>query len=315
MIWLFFIALFLVLLIVVYNSVPWAERKALFYPTKNRRWEPQTSYDNVYIDVKNPTKVYHRKPNSKNREYINGWFFNEFPGNTCICYSHGNSGNIKDRKYIVDVCRKFKLNLFVFDYRGYGDSSGEPSKRNLRQDGEAAYKYLTKYNHINPRKIIVWGESLGGYVAVWIASKFRCKSLILLSTFSGLDDAINNYFASGMGKSLAHGYSSLVSLRYDIMPSRKYLHKVRCPVAIVHSTEDDIIPYRCAKINYDSVSHDSKILIPIKGGHSAPEMTIDDLTDLFNFCNIQLPVYSEVSVENMLDEIRTVAEKNHNFMD
>lgn len=315
MIWLFFIALFLVLLIVVYNSVPWAERKALFYPSKKHRWEPKSEYENVYIDVKNPNKVYHRRPNKKRcDEYIHGWFFNQFPGRTTVLYSHGNSGNLADREYIINICKQFEINLFLFDYRGFGKSSGEPCKRNLKKDGEVAYKYLTEYHNINSKDIIVWGESLGGYTAVWIASKYPCKSLILLSTFSGLDDAVNNYFESGLAKSIARGYTSLVSLRYDIMPSRHYIAKAKCPVAIIHSTDDDVIPYKCAKINYDNVSHKSRLLIPIKGGHSSPDITVENLIDLFTFCDIPLPSYSRVEIEEMLEDVRTVASRHNNFI-
>jgi len=316
-IWLFFIALFLVLLIVVYNSVPWAEKKGLFYPSKNHRWQPELSYDNVYINVKNTNDVYHKIPKNKYcTDYIHGWHFNQFPGHKTLMFCHGNSGNISHRSYIIDICRQFELNLFIFDYRGFGNSSGEPSKKNLKKDGEAAYRYLTEYNGIEANEIVIWGESLGGFVAVWTASKFPCRSLILLSTFSGLDDAITNYFKSGIKRSLAYGYSSLVSLRYDIMPNRKYIGKVKCPVAILHSTDDDIIPYKCAKINYDSVDHKSKVLIPIKGKHSSPVITTEDLTNLFMFCDIPLPVYSRVcDVDSMLEDIKTVAERHHNFMD
>ena len=317
MIWLFFIALFLVLLIVVYNSVPWAERKALFYPSKYHRWKPEASYDNVYIDVNNPSNVYHKVPKKHQcNDYIHAWHFNQFPGHKSIIFCHGNSGNISHRSYIIDICRQFELNLFIFDYRGFGKSSGEPSKKNLKKDGEAAYKYMTDCANIESGDIVVWGESLGGFVAVWIASKFSCRSLILLSTFSGLDDAINNYFDPGLKRSLAYGYSSLVSMRYDVMPSRKYIGKVKCPVAILHSKEDDIIPYKCAKINYDSVRHNSKVLIPIKGGHASPVITNEDLSNLFMFCDIPLPIYSRVcDVDEILEDIKTVAERHHNFMD
>ena len=173
--------------------------------------------------------------------------------------SKGKEVDISHRSYIADICNKFELNLFIFDYRGFGYSSGEPTKKNLKKDGEVGYKFLTEYSGLDPDDIVVWGESLGGFVAIWTASKYPCRSLILLSTFSGLDDAITNYFETGVKRSLAYSYSSLVSMRYDVMPSRHYISKVRCPVAILHSPDDDIIPYKCAKILYNSVKHNSKV--------------------------------------------------------
>ncbi len=146
MIALFFIALFLVLLIVVYNSVPWAENKVLFLPNKKTVWTPSIKYNNVYIDIKNPANIYYHKPSEdKCDSYIHGWYFNNYnEGHKTVLFCHGNSLNISYRQYIVDICQQLELNLLIFDYRGFGKSSGKPSKHNLRQDGAAAYKYLTE---------------------------------------------------------------------------------------------------------------------------------------------------------------------------
>jgi len=315
-IWLLFIAIFLVLLIVVYNSVPWAEDKVLFYPSKKSHWKPDISHESVYINIKDPEKVHYTRPQKGKHQYIHGWYFNNFPGHKTIMFCHGNSGNISHRQYIVAFCQQFELNLLIFDYRGFGRSSGIPTKRNLKKDGEAAYKYLTEYHDINYKNIIIWGESLGGFVATWTASKYKCRSLILLSTFSGLDDAITNYFDPGIKQSLAYGYTSLVSLRYDIMASRNNIRRVRCPVAIMHSVDDDIIPYKCAKIMHKNVTHNSKILIPIKGGHSSPVISGNELEKLFMFCDIPLPFYDQkCDIDGMLKNLETVAARYHNFMD
>ena len=317
MFWLLLIAIMLVLLIVVYGSVPWAENKALFFPSKKCHWKPDIPYQNVYIDVKNPDIVYKKRPKKEcKKRYINGWYFNNYPGHKTVMFCHGNSGNISHRSYIVDICRQFELNLFIFDYRGFGQSCGKPSKRYLRKDGETAYKFLTGYCGLEGEDIVVWGESLGGVAATWTASRFKCRSLILLCSFSGLDDAITNYFNPGVGQTLAYGCASLASMRYDIMPNRDYIKKVKCPVAVLHSKKDDIIPYECAKILYENVSHNSKVLITIKGGHSSPDISKEQLNKLFMFCDIPLPFYERTcDVDGMLDELQNVAEKHHNFID
>ena len=317
MFWLLLIAIVFVILIVVYNSVPWAENKVLFYPSKKFHWKPDVSYQDVYIDIDNPNIVYNTRPKKEcKRRYINGWHFNNYPGSNTVMYCHGNTLNISHRSYIVDICCQFELNLFIFDYRGFGKSSGKPSKRYVRKDGETAYKFLTQHCGIEGENIIIWGESLGGYCATWVASRFPSRSLILLCSFSGLDDAITYYFDSGLGQSLASLYSSMASMRYDIMPNRKYIKRVKCPVAIMHSKEDDIIPYECAKILYKNVSHDSKVLITIKGGHSSPLIDKEQLNKLFMFCDISLPFYDKsCDINGMLEELRTVAEKHHNFID
>nr|QBK91458.1 MAG: fermentation-respiration switch protein [Pithovirus LCPAC302] len=313
MFWLLLIAIFLVLLIVVFSSVPWAERKCLFYPSKKNHWKPDIPYHDVYIDIKDPKNVYHRP---KGDNYIHGWHFDNFPGNKTVLYCHGNSGNISHRSYIANICQKFELNLFLFDYRGFGKSSGTPSKYRLRKDGEAAYKYITDYCGIKYKDIIIWGESLGGNVAIWTASKFKCRSLILLCTFSGLDDAIKYTFDGGVSKSLAHGFATMASMRYDIMPNRKYIRRVRCPVVIMHSKTDDIIPYDCAKILYKNIRHKSKELITIKGKHSSPDISREQFRKIFQFCDIDMSLYeNKHNIDEILKDIRTVAKRYHNFID
>ena len=316
MFWLLLIAIFLVIILVVYISIPWAENKFLFCPSNKTSWRPDIPYENVYIDIKNPSLVHHMSSKHGCNKYIHGWHFNNFPGHKTVMFCHGNSGNISYRKYIVDICQKFNLNLLIFDYRGFGRSSGKPSKHNLKQDGTAAYKYLTEYCDVDPYDLIICGESLGGVPAISTASKYPCRSLILLSTFSGLGDAATYYFNQGVSRSLAYGFSSLASLRFDLVSTKNYMKKVKCPVAILHSTEDNIIPYKCAKILYKSIKHRSKVLIPIHGKHSAPDISKEALNKLFMFCDVSLPGYEKVcDVDWVLKDLQTVAERYHNFID
>ena len=307
MLLLLIISIILVLLVMVYLSVPWAENKVLFFPTKKHHWKPNIPYENVYIKV--DKNSYKSKPNK-----IHGWYFNNFPGHKTVMFCHGNSGNISNRGYIINICQKFQLNLLIFDYRGFGKSEGKPSKKNLKKDGEAVYKFLVDQG-IKPSNIIIWGESLGGYVAIWTASKYRCRSLLLLCTFSGLDDTIVNYCESTIAKGTAELYTSLVSLRYDLMLSRDNIKHVKCPIIIMHSKSDDVIPYQCAKILYKNISHNSKTLITIKGKHSSPIISEENLNKMFMYCDIPLPFYkTKCDIKGMLHHVETVAAKNNNFI-
>lgn len=311
MFWLFFIALILVILIIVYTSIPYMENKVLFYPSKKHFYSPDISYKDVYINVRNHKVKYHEP--CKNYKYIHGWHFNNFPGNKTILFCHGNTGNITHRRYIIDMCHKLKLNLFMFDYRGYGQSSGNPSKSNLKQDGKNAYLYLKNKCKVRPKKIIVWGESLGGVAAVNIAAKFKCKALLLLSTFSSLDDIANFYFDDHAYKPLISGATMLSNLRYNHLPNKQTIKKVKCPVVIMHSKNDNLIPYKCAKQLYNNIHHDKKKLITIDGHHSGPIINNNDLNDLFSYCDID-KISKKIS-KPMLKRIKTYAEENNHFID
>ena len=315
----FILTLGLILFVLFYNILIWSEEKILFYPTRKMTYKPNISYDNLYINSYDVNDVCRGEKSEKYKDprysYVNAWHFNNFKGRKTVIFCHGNSGNISHRKYIIDICQQFKLNLIIFDYRGFGKSSGIPSKDNVKNDGETVYKYLRQYE--KPKNIIVWGESLGGIAAVRIASKYKCRSLILLSTFSGLDDAIIYTQEKDSAKrSMARLVAYMASWKLDVLPSRDVIKHVKCPVAIMHSKDDDMIPYKCAKILYRNVTHYSRVLIPIKGTHSSPIITQEQLNQLFMFCDLALPEYRhKCDIDGLLKELETVAEKHHLFMD
>ena len=311
----FFIILVL-LLILIYNIINQNESKALYFPSKRRVWKPKVNYKSVYINVNDSYDVvYDRKDRKKNAEYISGWHFDNFKNAKTIMFCHGNTGNITNRKYIIDICTKFKLNLFVFDYRGFGESSSHPNKLALREDGELAYEYLHHTCKIPNRKIIIWGESLGGLPAAYAASKFNCGGLILICTFSSLDEILTYRF-EGTSKAAAEFLTTLLSYKIDMIPVKNYLVDVRCPVAIVHSSKDEMIPYACSWINYHSIKHSNKLHIRIKGRHASPDIKSDQLREIFEFCELSLDdLSSDVNISDMLENLRTVAERYNNFMD
>lgn len=315
--WVIIFIMVILIFVVGLNIIMWGEDKILFYPSHKQVWKPKQKYDDVYINVKNPHDSCRSYDKRSRQSYVHAWHFNNFPGRKTIIYMHGNTGNISHRGYIIDICKQFELNLLIFDYRGFGKSSGIPCKDYLRADGEAAYKYLHKVVGVRSDDIIIWGESLGGIVAVWTASKFKCRSLILLCTFSSLDDAIIERWEKGeSGRSTVSALTSLVSWRMDLMPNKDYIRHVRCPVVIMHSKEDDMIPYECSKILYKNVTHRSKLLMTIRGRHSGPIITLEQLNKLFLFCDVDLPIYERyIDVPGMLKNLETVAEKHNLFMD
>ena len=310
---LFFVITILVL-VIVYNVINQNEKYGLYFPSKKRVWKPKVNYKNVFLNVNNcKDVVYCSRRRKPGQEYIAGWHFDNYPSAKTVIFCHGNTGNVTHRQYIIDMCTKFKLNLFLFDTRGYGRSDSFPDKLFLREDGELAYEYLHHVAKVPHRKIILWGESLGGVTAVWTASKYPCGGLILLSTFSSLDDAINHKYK---GKMAVKFLTSLLSYKMDMIPLKNYLRKVTCPTAIIHSDEDELIPYECSLINYDSIQHKNKIHIKIKGGHASPRIKSKQLRKIFRFCDLSMDyLSSDVNISDMLEDLRTVAARHGNFMD
>jgi len=151
-----------------------------------------------------------------------------------LLFAHGNAGNISHRLDSIEIFHQLGLDVLIFDYRGYGDSTGRPSELGTYRDIEAAWRELTERRGVAPGRIVVFGRSLGAAVAAWLATRERPAGLILESAFTSLPD-----LAADIYPFLPARY--LVRFQY---PSERYLTEARAPVLIVHSRDDEIVPFR-----------------------------------------------------------------------
>ena len=270
----------------------WLQRKILFFPASDMGPYRPDNYQSFYVDEEGKG---HKEPPAG--DYIAGWHIPATSGKT-VFFCHGNSGNIGHRDYVVELCKLFGLGCILFDYSGYGESKGSPSMSTLFKDGERAYVYARSI--IDADDLIVWGESLGGSVATVIASKYRCAYLVLLSTFSSLDDIL--LFQGTPYHSLL-GWGLRVSS--NTLRSKDRILNVTCPVAIIHSLDDGLIPFACAQALYERVST-NKLLIPIHGGHATPVVAVKQINELMDFLHVG--IRPEVKqLQTALDNIRTAA--------
>lgn len=240
--------------------------KTLFAPVKRHVWKPNT----VYTE--------HMLPSG--RHYINLWHFNNYPGAPVLLFCHGNSGNISHRDYMVEFADLAKINLILFDYVGYGKSIGVPSLSQIERDGLTAYDFAAKY--YPPDKIICWGESLGSFVATTIASNRNCGYLLLLATFSSFDHIISN---KDYPKWLKVFLATSIYYLSEVEPSHEKIKRVECPILIMHSDEDELIPHKCARILYDCAGG-TKRYVSLLGGHASPVITLDQLQQVYEYVGI-----------------------------
>ena len=270
----FIILIILIIVMLILWSLAIREQmKMLYRPLKEHRWIPSYSYKNLNV------------------EGMDVWYFDTFNqlksrniDNKVILHCHGNTGNISHLKEIISLAYLQKYNILVFDYYGYGKSIGSPHPDVQYKNGETIYQYMIKELKINSKDIIIWGESLGGSVATHIASKYDCYALILLSTFSSLDDLLRDKIPRF--KTL---FAPIITRNlFNTLPSKDKIKNVKCPVAILHSVDDDIIPIESAERLYNNISHNAKRLIKIKGIHSNPIISIDNIEELFSFVGMDI---------------------------
>jgi len=188
---------------------------------------------------------------------LSGWFIPSDGARGVILFCHGNAGNISHRLESVPIFHRLGLDVFIFDYRGYGRSSGKPTEQGTYKDAEAAWRHLVETRQVNPDQIIVFGRSLGGAVASWLAQTHSPGALILESTFTSLPDIAATLYPYLPVRWL---------LRFEYNTA-EYLGKVDCPVLIVHSHDDEIMPFGHGRQLFE-VAGEPKRFLEISGTHN-----------------------------------------------
>ena len=190
-------------------------------------------------------------------EALAGWFVPASTARGTLLYLHGNGGNIGHRLDQIEVFHRLGLNVLIIDYRGYGASSGKPGEEGTYQDALAAWTYLTQQKRLAPERIVLFGESLGGSIAAWLAARQPPAGLVIYASFTSVPEMAQALYPMFPA-------SRLVRYRYD---TRAALGNVNCPVLILHSPEDEIIPFSHGQALLEA-AHEPKRLVQLRGGHN-----------------------------------------------
>ncbi len=190
-------------------------------------------------------------------ETLHGWFVPAPAATGTVLFFHGNAGNISHRMEYLSMFHDLGYNTFIFDYRGYGSSSGVPSEQGTYQDAQAAWRHLTEERNIPPGRIILFGESLGGAIAAWLAAREKPGLLVLASAFTSVPDMAAKLYPFLPARLLSRfEYNTLESLR-----------DVTCPVFVAHSPDDEIVPFAQGQALYEAAP-DPKQFLELQGGHN-----------------------------------------------
>lgn len=188
---------------------------------------------------------------------LNGWYIPAPNAKKTVLFFHGNGGNISHRLQSLKIFHDMGLSVFIIDYRGYGKSQGVTGEQGTYKDADAAWKYLTETRGIAEKDIIIFGRSMGGAIAIWLASQHTADLLILESTFTSIADMGQHYYPYLPAKLLTR-------IKY---PSIDRIQKINCPVLIAHSQTDEIVPYKLGQALFDEAPS-PKMFMQLKGGHN-----------------------------------------------
>jgi len=193
---------------------------------------------------------------TKDSETLHAWFVKADPEESVLLFFHGNAGNISHRLEKIAPLVQRGISVFLLDYRGYGKSSGEPSEEGLYYDGEASYQKLITEKNVDPSRLFLFGESIGGAVAVQIATQHRCAGVILEATLSSVKD-----MASTIMPLLP--IHLVLKSRFD---SLSKIATINTPLLFMHGTEDEIVPYTQGQKLFDAAI-EPKEFYSIQGAH------------------------------------------------
>ena len=185
-----------------------------------------------------------------------GWYVQFSAASPVLLWCHGNAGNLIHRLENLGELYRLGLSVFIFDYRGYGRSSGKPSEEGLYQDALAAYGYLTETRGVKPERLVLFGRSLGAAIAAELASHTQPGALIIESAFTSAPN-----MAAQLYPWLPVRWMS--RYRYDTQSS---LEAITCPLLVIHSREDDLIPYAQGEQLF-AHARAPKQFLELHGGH------------------------------------------------
>jgi len=229
----------------------WFEQSNVYHPTRSW-WSTGADLNRPWEDLRLTTR---------DGLELSAWYF-PAPTNApfhdfAVLVSHGNGGNLSHRLSLFRLLSNAGVNVLGYDYRGYGKSQGKPSELGTYEDAETAFSWLVGRGFPENR-ILALGESLGGGVAAELAARHPAMGgLVLQSTFTSLIELGSELFPFLPVRTLARYH-------YDTVGKLPHIH---CPVLILHSRSDTLIPFHHAERNFAAAT-DPKVLREISGDHN-----------------------------------------------
>ena len=147
--------------------------------------------------------------------------------------------------------------MLIVDYRGYGQSEGRTTEAGVYRDADAVWRYLTETRRVHPNDVVIFGRSLGASVAARLAALQHPLALIVESSFTSVPD-------------IAHEFYPWLPARWLSRLShatRDYIGDVRCPVLVVHSRDDEIIPFHHGQAIF-AAAPEPRTLLALRGSHN-----------------------------------------------
>lgn len=224
-----------------------AQDKLLFVTTRELYRTPAANgwpFDDVRLEVMG--------------ERTHGWYIPvEGAPKGVFLFSHGNAGNIADRIESASIFRNLGYDVLVYDYGGYGESTGRPSERRCYEDVRAMWRYLTETRGVEPRRIVLFGRSLGAGAACQLATEVDAGAVILESAFLSVPRRAKELYPIFPARLLVRNRFANIDK----------IGNIRSPLLMIHSADDTIIPIHHGRALFERAP-EPKEFLEIFGDHN-----------------------------------------------
>ena len=233
------------------------ERSLIFFPTRypDGMWDTEVAargsgceIDDQFFSAGDGTRLH-------------GWWCRPLDGNPddpVLLFFHGNAGNLSHRAdLLIELATRTLASVFVVGYRGYGRSEGRPKEAGLYLDARAAWKHLTVKSGIDADRIVIFGKSLGGGVAVDLAMEVPAAGLIVESSFTSIPDMAGAHYPFVPKFLIRTQMNSLAKIPLVSMPK-----------LFVHSREDRVVPFRLGRKLFEAAAEPKRFHEVVGAGHN-----------------------------------------------
>jgi fermentation-respiration switch protein FrsA (DUF1100 family) len=229
----------------------WLENSLIYFPAKYPAgwWKPRgLKFEDAEFQAADST-------------HLHGWYCEAERPQAVILFCHGNAGNLTHRVDIMqELPRYANASLLLFDYRGYGKSEGSPDEAGVLADARAARKWLAGRAGVTEEDIVLWGESIGGAIAVDLAANDGARGLILEDSFTSLPDVGAYHYP-------------LLPVRW-LMKSRldslANIDRYQGPLLMAHGDADSIVPYSFGQRLFKAANEPKRFITQTDADHNDP---------------------------------------------
>jgi fermentation-respiration switch protein FrsA (DUF1100 family) len=218
-----------------------------------------------------PSRAFYAKPADAGLEHedvdfqaedgtrLHGWWIRteRRPAVAHVLLAHGNAGNIGDRVLHARLLADAGLDVFLFDYRGYGRSEGRPDEEGTYRDARAARQALLRRDGVDGGRVVYLGESIGGAVALALAVETPPMGLVLQSAFTSVKD---------MGR--LHYPFIPAAIVPDAYPNLRRVARIGTPLLVIHGDRDDIVPVGHGRALFEAAPQPKRLEIVRGAGHN-----------------------------------------------